>query len=309
MDAALHIALIDDSASDRLIFSSMIEQAMDDVQISTYPDAASFRGAADSHSFDCLIIDHQLPDCSGLELLQELRQDPRFELTPIIILTGLGSEATAVSAMKLGAADYIPKRDADELMLYRSIHLALEKRALQKQVDEQRRMLERQAVTDPLTGLGNRAAFNQRLDSLINASQRHERPFALFYIDLNKFKPVNDLFGHNAGDHVLVEIAKGLRTVFRNTDDVYRLGGDEFAMLAEPCPNAESTQQLAQRGLDLMLQPVEYDGEVCYQGGGSIGVPYFPQHGPKAKDLLATADAAMYEAKSAQSANHFVIAK
>lgn len=152
------------------------------------------------------------------------------------------------------------------------------------------------AYRDPLTALGNRKAFSEELQRNLELMKRKERSLALLYIDLDRFKQVNDQYGHDIGDALLISIAQRLQSSLRQPDHVYRLGGDEFTvLLTETDP--ESAMRLAERLLSSLGQPFIDDRLVIDFVTPSIGIALFPQHAKQAESLIKAADIAMYEAK------------
>jgi diguanylate cyclase (GGDEF)-like protein len=152
------------------------------------------------------------------------------------------------------------------------------------------------ATHDSLTDLANRGYFVQRLDELIDSSQRCGEGFALLYLDLDGFKPINDAFGHAAGDRVLVEVAAVLRHCARRPDLSARLGGDEFAVLVRHVTNEEVLDKLVRRLLIGILE-VGRGLPGAPALSASVGISLYPVHGTVAGDLLSVADSAMYRAK------------
>jgi diguanylate cyclase (GGDEF)-like protein/PAS domain S-box-containing protein len=151
------------------------------------------------------------------------------------------------------------------------------------------------ALHDPLTGLPNRALFDDRLSSAIAAAQRNDTPLSLLMLDLDGFKGVNDTRGHHAGDMVLVEIASRLSGILRESDTAARLGGDEFVLMLPATPLLGAIE--ASRALvDFIVAPISIEGKPLTVGA-SIGIAVFPNHGRDPQVLLAAADSAMYEAK------------
>jgi diguanylate cyclase (GGDEF)-like protein/PAS domain S-box-containing protein len=151
------------------------------------------------------------------------------------------------------------------------------------------------ALHDPLTGLPNRALFDDRLSSAIAAAQRNDTPLSLLMLDLDGFKGVNDTRGHHAGDMVLVEIASRLSGILRESDTAARLGGDEFVLMLPATPLLGAIE--ASRALvDFIVAPISIEGKPLTVGA-SIGIAVFPNHGCDPQVLLAAADSAMYEAK------------
>jgi diguanylate cyclase (GGDEF)-like protein len=150
------------------------------------------------------------------------------------------------------------------------------------------------AITDELTGLANRKHFHSLVDAACDAGAR--APFAVLYIDLDQFKPINDAFGHQAGNVVLSEFARRLRTVGGAGCSVGRLGGDEFALLAAPGMSPAALELLAERVLQAARTSFMYEGHEL-SVSASIGISCFPAHGGSTAELLHAADAAMYVSK------------
>lgn len=161
-----------------------------------------------------------------------------------------------------------------------------------------------QATHDPLTGVPNRLLFIDRLQQAVERAGRHSSLFTLCYIDIDGFKPVNDLHGHAAGDALLRAIAARLLDSMRRSDTVARLGGDEFVLLmADPETGDQALAAAERLGRRLaepyLLQVPELAGGLSVQIGASIGVAHFPEDGSTDDGLMRAADAAMYAAKQA----------
>ena len=151
---------------------------------------------------------------------------------------------------------------------------------------------------DALTDLPNRSLLNDRLGVAMGHARRDGQPLALLFIDLDRFKYVNDSLGHPVGDRLLQTVAKRLQAVLRDGDTLARLGGDEFVVLVEGLKAAEDAGRVAQKLLDALQAPVLLDGHELFVGG-SIGISLFPQHGDTIEALVRCADSAMYRAKDA----------
>jgi diguanylate cyclase (GGDEF)-like protein/PAS domain S-box-containing protein len=163
--------------------------------------------------------------------------------------------------------------------------------------DAERRLREL-ATHDYLTGLPNRVLLYDRLEQALARFQRHGQAVALLYLDLDRFKPVNDEFGHQVGDAVLIEIADRIHTVIRDTDTAARIGGDEFAVLIEGVDNPGLLRLVADRLIDVMSRPVTV-ADCTAQVGVSIGLVQAGGTLFASDSLMAAADAAMYRAKAA----------
>lgn len=158
--------------------------------------------------------------------------------------------------------------------------------------------LDSMAFVDSLTGLPNRAFAINKLDEIIARARRDDTPFALYFIDLNKFKQINDDFGHGAGDAVLREVAKRFMACTRGTDTVARLGGDEFLVLQPMVGTRVLAAELARRIASAIIKPISFEG-VTHILGCSIGISLYPGDGEDSERLLERADEAMYRAKLA----------
>jgi diguanylate cyclase (GGDEF)-like protein/PAS domain S-box-containing protein len=166
------------------------------------------------------------------------------------------------------------------------------------EIHQQRQEMERLAHIDTLTGLPNRNLLQDRLQQALASARRYHRLFAVLYIDLDKFKRINDTQGHNVGDRVLREIGKRLRACIRDTDTVARIGGDEFAALLTDLRAEDDVRIVAERILETCRRPVEV-GDGAYEIGASIGIALFPSDALDLDSIMKFADAAMYHAKTA----------
>ncbi len=170
------------------------------------------------------------------------------------------------------ARDVTERRKADEELLYMAYH-------------------------DSLTGLLNRKAFYENLKKELAYASRYEQQRSLLFVDLDKFKAVNDTYGHDAGDNLLVEFAARVGRMLRTTDNFYRLGGDEFVVILSE-PQDQSPEIVAQRILDMMTEPFLIASERIDFVTSSIGIAVFPLHGTDPEALLQHADKSMYYAKN-----------
>ena len=161
---------------------------------------------------------------------------------------------------------------------------------------EQKEILHYQAHHDALTDLPNRTYFMESLQNCIERSDREKLGFALFFIDLDKFKGINDSLGHEVGDIVLKIIAQRLQEIVREEDTLARLSGDEFTIIMSNIHRTDDAEKLAQEILSLLMQPIEIDDNQLYVSG-SIGISLYPEHAADAESLLKYADTAMYNAK------------
>jgi diguanylate cyclase (GGDEF)-like protein len=158
------------------------------------------------------------------------------------------------------------------------------------------RQIEYLATHDSLTDLPNRVMFNQLMHFAIEAARRHDRRFAVLFIDLDRFKIINDSLGHEAGDSLLVEIANRLRSSLRACDVIARLGGDEFVVILEETADSNAIEHIARNLLSVLAQPLLLSGHECH-ATASIGIAMYPKDGADVQTLTKNADMAMYLAK------------
>lgn len=159
------------------------------------------------------------------------------------------------------------------------------------------------ATHDPLTVLPNRAMLYEHLNRALLYAKRTRGRVAIFFLDLDSFKTVNDMFGHSKGDVLLQEVAERLQTSLRKSDLVARIGGDEFAFVFDTIRSTEDAALIAQKILDSLKRPFYLEGHELFITG-SIGISLFPEDGDEARNLLRYADAAMYRVKGCGKKNY-----
>jgi diguanylate cyclase (GGDEF)-like protein len=174
-------------------------------------------------------------------------------------------------------------------------------RGISRDITEKKRVANRIQhldTHDTLTGLPNRAMFSELLDQAIRTANRYkDRRFAVMFIDLDRFKTVNDTFGHHTGDTLLNEVAQRLRKPLRESDIVARLGGDEFVVLLHKVTDKQQANHIAQNIINMFKQPIALD-EREFSVSGSIGISLFGLDASDEESLMKHADTAMYAAKN-----------
>ncbi len=312
--AKLKLLIIEDDADQRDLIRETLEDHFGRGTVASAGSKAEALAEA-VDEFDLILCDYNLPDATGMELLEELRNRCR---TPVIMVTGENVGHIAVEAIRKGATDYVVKlgdylftiplvveknltvakvmRENESLRveLERALTVVRDKNA-QLEVSLQR--VEEMAATDPLTGLYNRRHFGRVLEQLFAEAQRYNKDLACVMIDMDAFKQLNDTYGHQLGDQLLVMAGKVIAANMRRMDVAARYGGDEFILLL-PHASADEAATAAQR---IRQEFRQASAAVLNRGDGvtmSIGIGSLHQDRPGGADqLIAAADAALYSAK------------
>ncbi|MES2581259.1 MAG: GGDEF domain-containing protein [Pseudomonadota bacterium] len=160
------------------------------------------------------------------------------------------------------------------------------------------RALRKSAFLDPLTGLANRLLLMDRFEVAMRHARRSRKKFAVLMLDLNKFKAINDTYGHAAGDKVLVTVAQRLVSIVRESDTVARLGGDEFVLIVESINERAQLEALGHKLVDVVSKNLVLASGETVSVGASVGFAWYPRDGDNLNDVLEVADQAMYTCKT-----------
>jgi diguanylate cyclase (GGDEF)-like protein len=257
-------------------------------------DAAIERLAAGA--FDVMLID--LPSFARA---RSQWPDParRAELfPPIIVLSERDDPHEALAVLRDGAQDYLDIRSESPRRILRCIWHAIERHQLVAELREARERALFAATHDSLTQLPNRYLLEEQMRRALPQALRARTSAALLYLDLDRFKGINDTMGHAAGDEVLVEVAARLARCTRRSDVVARVGGDEFLVLVTDLENDHALSGVAGKIHEMLAQPFSVRGRECWLGA-SIGIAVFPRDGEDPDSLMRHADLALYQAKAA----------
>ena len=251
---------------------------------------------------DLILLDIRMPELDGFEICSQLKGDERTSDIPIIFISALQDMDDKVKGFALGCVDYITKPfQEDEVLARVKTHLTLEslKRGLQQTILEQQKAEERLtylAHHDTLTGLVNRLRFTANLEQALQAAKRRQCKVALLFLDLDRFKIINDTLGHTVGDRLLQVVAERLKSCVRGEDTVARLGGDEFTIILAEVSKGHDASVISDKVINSLSEPITIDAETLTTST-SIGISIYPDHADNSEDLLRAADAAMYFAK------------
>ncbi|MFM2315506.1 MAG: hypothetical protein RLZZ04_4784 [Cyanobacteriota bacterium] len=322
-----NILVVDDIADNlRVLSASLTERGY---QVRCVKNGTMALLTAKKNPPQLILLDIKMPDMDGYQVCEQLKQDELTRDIPIIFLSAFDDVLDKVKAFSVGGVDYITKPfQAEEIVVRIQHQLALQgakaeiaelNNQLEQKVQQRTAQLEEmidllnleitqhqktqgqlshQALHDALTGLPNRILF---MEHLTKAIQRHRRNpdylFAVLFIDLDRFKIINDSWGHAVGDQLLIAISRLLQECSRDLDTVARLSGDEFTILVEDLQDHQDAIAIAERLLDKLTLPIHLNDQKVFSGA-SIGIVLGVSNYHDGLELLRDADIAMYRAKA-----------
>jgi diguanylate cyclase (GGDEF)-like protein len=285
--SALSVLVIEDSPTDALLVRHHVS-SVEGASVVVVPSLSAATVALHDTSFDVIVTDLSLPDAQGVDAVLRLRSAGPG--AAIVVSSGIDDDALVLQLLQIGAHEFLAKSELTSDRVRRALTQAVERKRFEVR-------LARLAYYDALTGAANRAGLSERgAEALERAARRNER-VAVFLLDLDGFKAINDQLGHDAGDALLQGVVARLHGLLRAYDIVARFGGDEFAMLVTDVGPDLAVEELAARILASLRVPFAIAGHESMEIRGSLGVAIFPSHGEQLSALLKAADAAMYEAK------------
>jgi diguanylate cyclase (GGDEF)-like protein len=289
---APRILLVEDDPADARRLLELVELASSGrARLRVATRLAVARSELIERGADCVLLDLDLPDSHGLDTVGGIALAAPW--APIVVLSDPADEALARTTLQLGAQDHLVKGVADGAGVMRSVRYAMERKRVENE-------LAHQALHDPLTGLPNRVLFGERLAGALARCQEQPGFVAVILLDLDRFKMVNDGLGHDAGDELLIEVARRLEETLRSRDSVARLGGDEFLVLCEVASELE-VFEVAERVQHALVPAIVVAGtEVVVTA--TAGIAATSDSGVTAGTLLRDADIAMHRAKRAGTA-------
>jgi diguanylate cyclase (GGDEF)-like protein len=295
-DSEVRVLIVEDNRAEAELVADLLARARRP-RFVTEVAARLQEGVARLHAakYDVVLLDFHLPDGEGPETYARVR-DAAPEI-PVVIVTNLDDDDAAEHAMRLGAQDYLLKKEVTAQLLARSLRYAIARERAERGRHRAEAQLAHDAIHDDLTGLPNRTLLRDRLTQALRRANRESAPCAVLFLDVDRFKNVNDSLGHAAGDQLLLQIAGRLEHAVRDADTVARLGGDEFAILAHDVAEVSDASHAAQRIADQMMRPFQIAGTEVYTGS-SIGISLSDSGYRRADDMIRDAEIAMYRAKA-----------
>ncbi|ADJ28094.1 EAL domain-containing protein [Nitrosococcus watsonii] len=245
---------------------------------------------------DLVLMDAVMPVLDGFNACAQIRDLPGSKHTPVLIITALDDDHSIESAFSAGATDYIPK----------PVHFSVLQKRVARLLDASRaeKDIHQLAYHDVLTNLPNRTLFHKQLGGVINRSHLRGEKFAVLFLDLDRFKLVNDTLGHEVGDLLLKAAADRIVGCLRSKDMVARLGGDEFTVILEQIESPRIAAEVAAKICSVLSKPFVFSGQEMYIGT-SIGISLYPDDGEDASMLIKHADTAMFRAKEQGNSYQF----
>ncbi|MBR8831796.1 MAG: Response regulator PleD [Chroococcopsis gigantea SAG 12.99] len=245
---------------------------------------------------DLILLDLMMPEMNGLEVCKYLRGQIVYELIPIIFLTASNEKEYLLKAFEYGAVDYITKPfNSKELLARIKTHIDLKNSRDQLQLAYNQ--LEKLAITDHLTGIFNRRAILTFAEEEFIRCSRYERRFSLLMIDVDFFKSINDNYGHDIGDKVLIEVAETINNGTRKVDILGRFGGEEFVVLLPEAGLPEAVgvaEKIKESVSEIRLPALRDKNEITV----SIGVASYEKSDHQLEEIIKRADRSLYYAKN-----------
>ncbi|WP_323750314.1 EAL domain-containing protein [Marinobacter sp.] len=284
----IRVHIVDDDPADFLILDELLlGSTRYRFQLCHFGSLDEARQELLAPECDVFLIDYFLGRETACDILREARR-VHCEV-PIVVLTGADSQKLDDEVLELGAADFLPKGEVSLPLLERTIRHAIRHK-------ESELALQRLVKRDPLTGLGNRLLFEEILESSLARCKRSGGRLGVLFLDLDRFKEINDSLGHPTGDLLLMLISDRLRSVVREADFIARIGGDEFTILIDDLHSAGDALAVAHKIVVALSHPSPV-GAHELNITASVGVALYPENGDTPIKLMQKADIALYEAK------------
>lgn len=295
MEDAINVVIVDDDIVERQELLRTLSSSEGIYNIFEAQSASELFSHLDNNKTDIILLDYRLPDINGLDIISRLKESYLKHKMAIIMVSRYSDETLISEAINTGAHDFILKDDISISLLKKSIIQSRKRQELEEKLYKSYSKVKNLAERDSLTGLYNRYYFNKALSEKLSTSSAGKMT-SVMLLDLDKFKYINDTFGHSTGDKLLIEVSQRLRTVFRNNELFARLGGDEFAFICENLTSIQQAIDIGHRLLEALNVPVNIDNHTIVPEG-SIGIAIHPINGTDFNELMKYADIAMYRAK------------
>ena len=283
---AERILIADDDRSMRVALQNVL--VSDGYEIESVSDGVEAIKRCEAKMPSLILLDALMPNLNGFEACKKIRMLKEGKHVPILIVTALEDEDSIERAFDSGATDFIPK----------PVHFAVMRQRVSRLLKASRAEVHVRelAYNDSLTGLPNRTMFIVQMNKLIKKVRPESQLLALLFLDLDRFKFVNDTLGHDVGDKLLQQVAERIQSCVRPVDIVSRLGGDEFTLALDSIEDRSVIGKIAEKICRRIGEPYTFDGKDVYVSA-SIGISIYPDDGVNISELMKRADTAMFKAK------------
>lgn len=292
----MNILLVDDDEVDRAHIRRALNKSNLSVSITEAVTVEQGLQLYKSADFDIVLLDYRMPKRDGIEMVIEIRTEPKNSSTAIVMMSMSEDENIAINCIKAGAQDFLIKTEITESKLRRALVHATTRHELECKLYNTYQKVKSLSETDPLTGLPNRYFFETSLKQAITNNCRTQHKLALLLIDLDNFKLINDNFGHDTGDLFLKQTVIRIKKCLRGNEVFARIGGDEFVIILNNIENNTQASLVANRIINVM-QSVQEISSTVISATASIGIALHPDNGNTSAELFKHADIAMYRAK------------
>ena len=292
----MKILLVDDDQVDRALVIRALKKSNLDVQITEAITVDQGLEMYSSNAYDVVLVDYQMPQRNGLDMIVELRRESKDNSTAIVMMSSSEDEQLSLDSIHAGAQDFLLKSEISSARLKRALLQASTRFELEKKLYSTYQTVKSLAETDSLTGLSNRYFFDESLKQVLAINNRSKKKVALLLFDLDDFKMVNDSFGHDVGDILLKKVVARIKGCLRGSETFARLGGDEFAIMLGNLDSSDQAGQVARRIISVLYKPFDI-ASTSIKATLSLGISLFPDNGKTSEELFKDADIAMYRAK------------
>ncbi|MYN45840.1 EAL domain-containing protein [Pseudoduganella sp. FT93W] len=293
-DSLAQVLIVDDDRSTRSTLRHTLQR--DGFQVEEAADGAQALAMLAVWQPDVILMDAMMPVMDGFTACARMQQLPHGSEIPVLMITALQDNASVEKAFAAGASDYIPK----------PIHYAVLSQRVRRIIEGNRaeKRIRHLAYNDVLTNLPNRTLFFDLLAQRISRAGEQQQQLGVLFMDLDRFKYVNDNLGHHIGDRLLQAVAQRVRQTVRDDDTVARLGGDEFTVVLDHLDSPAAAATAAQNIVRALSAPFPIDGNDIFVTA-SVGIAMYPHDGLDVASLVKHADSAMYRAKRTNSGFQF----
>ncbi len=280
------ILIADDDRSMRVALQNVL--VSDGYEIESVSDGVEAVKRCEQSMPGLILIDALMPNLNGFDACKKIRMLQGGKHVPILIVTALEDEKSIERAFESGATDFIPK----------PVHFAVMRQRVSRLLKASRAEVHVRelAYNDSLTGLPNRTMFIDQMNKMIKKVRTQSQMLAVLFLDLDRFKYVNDTLGHNVGDMLLKQVADRILSCVRSADTVSRLGGDEFTLALDGIEDRGVVANIADKVCRKLGEPYSFGGKDIYVTA-SIGISIHPEDGVNVGELMKRADTAMFKAK------------